>query len=191
MPENTSRGYTYPTYGDLMENFPAQIQDLATDIDTDMDTLFDRVVAGYNQAACRVRSSLINQAIPVNTDVTATYAEELYDNAGMVNLGVSNTIINITQTGLYVACGRATFQPNGNATVNSRQIAIISSGALGTVGRKCLEADTTLAVATAVQLTVLFWAAAGTTLTMVQRQNSGASLNTSTRTMMVARTGDL
>lgn len=188
MPQNTPRGYTYPLYTDV-NNFPAQIQDLATDIDTDIDALWDRVVAGYNQPACRVRSTGINQAIAANTDVTATYAEELYDNANMVDLGVSNTTINIVQTGLYIATGRVTFLSNGNATINARQVSLVSSGSLGIVGRRSVQGDQN--VATAVSLTIAFWAAGGTTFTMVQRQNSGASLNSSTRQLMVARVGTL
>ena len=33
MPANTSRGYSYPLYTDSTD-FPTQIQDLATDVDT-------------------------------------------------------------------------------------------------------------------------------------------------------------
>lgn len=184
MPENTPRGYTYPVYTDPSD-FPAQIQELATDIDTDMDQLWDRVIAGYNQPAARVNASGVNQTVAANTDVTATYDTESYDNANMVNLGVSNTTINIVSTGLYLAAARATFASNGNATINARQISIVSSGTLGTVVRRSVQGFQT--VATAVNCSMLFYAMSGTTLTMVQRQNSGASLNTSTRTLMVAR----
>jgi len=188
MPANTSRGYTYPLYTDPADP-AAQIQELATDIDTDMDALWDRMIAGYNQPGCRVRSSGINQAIAVSTDVTATFAEELYDNQGMVNLGVSNTNINIVQTGLYLATARITFLSNGNATVNARQVTIATTGSLGTVGRRAVEGKQNNA--TAVQLSALFWIAAGGVVTVVQRQNSGASVNSSTRTLMVARMGGL
>ena len=188
MPANTPRGYTYPTYGDAAD-FAAQLQELATDIDTDLDDLWDRMTAGYNQPACRVRSSGINQAIAVSTDVTATFAEELYDNQGMVNLGVSNTNINIVETGLYLATTRVTFLSNGNATINARQVTISTTGSLGIVGRRSVEGAQNNA--TAVQLSALFWIASGGVVTVVQRQNSGASLNSSTRTLMVARMGGL
>lgn len=187
MPQNTSRGYTYPLYGDPV-NFPAQIQDLATDIDTDMDLLWDRVTSGYNQAACRARGTAA-QAIAANTDVAANYAEEMYDNAGMINLGTSTTTISVTQTGLYIASARVNFNSNGNATVNARQIALVSSGTLGTVGRKSFQGHQS--VLTAITMVVLFWAASGTTLQMIMRQNSGASLNAGTRSLMVARMGGL
>lgn len=188
MPANTTRGYTYPLYTDQAD-FPAQLQDLATDVDTDMDALFDRLTAGYNMAACYVRASGVNQAIAVSTDVTATYDTELYDNQGMVNLGVSNTTINFVQTGIYLASGRATFLSNGNATINGRQISLVTTGSLGTVARKSFEgAQNTASIVTC---QALFFASSGDTMTMVQRQNSGASLNSSTRSLMVARMGAL
>jgi hypothetical protein len=188
MPLNTSRGYTYPVYTDAA-NFPAQIQDLAQDIDTDMDSLFDRVTAGYNMAAVHLNASLVNQAVPANTDTAATFTTELYDNTGMANLGVSTTTVTFTQTGLYLATCRATFLSNGNVTVNARQISLNTTGSLGIVGRKSVRGH--LSVATAVQLTVLFFASAGDTCQMIQRQNSGASVNTSTRTLQIARMGAL
>lgn len=186
MAGTTSRGYPFPTFGDVAD-FPTQIQDLAEAIDTDMEALWDRLTAGYNKAYCRVRSSGINQSVANNTDVAATFAEELNDNAGMVDLGTSNNTINITETGTYLAVGRATFAPGG--VVTGRQISIVSSGSLGTVGRKSLLDET--GADCPVNLTVLFWAASGTTLQLIQRQNSGAAVNTTTRTLMVARLGVL
>lgn len=188
MPQDTSRGYTYPLYTDV-NDFPAQIQELAEDIDLDMQSLFDRVVAGNNQPACSVQSSLINQAVAVNTDVNATFVTELYDNDNMVNLGVSNTTITLTETGVYLATARVTFLSNGNATINSRQIAMITNGPNLTVGRKSLQGDQN--VATAVHMTCLFAADSGNTLVLAQRQNSGASLNTSTRQLQVAKVANL
>lgn len=188
MPQNTSRGYTYPLYTDASD-FPSQIQDLAQDIDADVQTLVNRINVAYQGAGCAVRASGVNQAIAANTDVTATYAEELYDNASMFDLGTSTSIVNITKTGLYLATGRVTFLSNGNATIGARQISFVSSGSLGTVGRKSVQGHTS--VSTAVQLTILFWALAGTTFTMVQRQNSGASLNSSTRQLQVSWLGNL
>lgn len=188
MPANTSRGYTYPLYTDQAD-FPAQLQELATDIDTDIDSLYDRVTAGYNMAAARVRSTGINQAVAANTDVDATYTEELYDNQGMVDLGVSNTTLTFTQTGLYVASARVTFASNGNATINARQVTISTTGVLGVVARRSIEGH--ISTATPNATSALFFAAAGDTIKVIQRQNSGASLNTTTRTLMVARIGAL
>lgn len=189
MPENTSRGYTYPVHTDL-NSFPAQIQDLATDIDTDMTTLATRITNGYNMPACSVQSSGINQAIANNTDVTATYATELYDNAGMFDAGVSTTNINIVSTGLYVAIGRATFDANA-AGATGRSIRLVSSGALGVLARKSIRGNEGLAATTTVHIVSLFHAVSGTTVTMIQRQNTGVTINTSFRQLQVAKLGEL
>lgn len=185
MPQNTSRGYIYPLYGDA-NSFPAQIQDLATDIDADMDSLFDRVLAGNNQPACSVEATA-NLAIANNTDVTVTYATELYDNAAMVNLGVSTTTITFPLSGVYVACFRGSFASNANA--GARSAAFVVSGAAGTVSRKTIPGETGVAVANA--MTQVFYTTAGTTMTVVVRQNSGAALNLVTRRLQVARMSDI
>lgn len=188
MPLFTSRGYPYPTYSDPAD-FPGQIQDLAEAIDLDVEALYDRVAAGYNQPACIVRSVGVNQAIAANTDVTATYAEEVYDNANMFNIGVSTTTITFPQSGIYVATSRVTFLSNGNATVNGRQTTMTTTGTLGVVGRKTVLGSQN--VSTGVHQTVIFYTEAASTMTMIMRQNSGASLNSSTRHLAVAKVSDL
>lgn len=186
MPESTSRGYPYPLYSDPAD-FPSQIQDLAEAIDLDVDGLYDRVATGYNPPTCIVRAVGVNQAVANNTDVTATYAEEVYDNASMFNLGTSTTTITFPVSGIWVAVSRITFLSNGNAL--GRQVAITTTGSLGIVGRKSTLAAT--AVSVGVHQTVLFFAEAGSTVTQVQRQNSGLSLNTSTRYLAVSKVSEL
>jgi hypothetical protein len=188
MSQNTSRGYTYPTYGDA-NSFPAQIQDMATDMDTDMDSLFDRVTAGYNFAACSVQASGVNQSIANNTDVTATYDTELYDNAAMFTVGTSATNVNLTASGLYVAIGRATFASSA-AGATGRQIHLVHS-TLGVLARKSIDGNEGLAATTTVHLMTLFWAPSGTFVTLVQRQNTGAAINSVFRQLQVAKMGDL
>lgn len=188
MPQNTTRGYTYPTFGDA-NSFPAQIQDMATDIDTDMDSLYDRVTAGYNFAACSVQASGVNQAVANNTDVTATYDTELYDNAAMFTVGTSNTNVNLTATGVYVAIARATFEANA-AGATGRQISIVHS-TLGVLARKSIRGNEGLAATTTVHLMTIFQASAGTFVTMVQRQNTGVAINTVFRQLQLAKMGDL
>lgn len=191
MPANTSRGYTYPLYTDPM-NFPAQMQDLATDIDGDMQTLFNRIATGYQGAACAVEASGVNQAVANNADVAATFTTELYDNAGMVNLGVSTTTITFPSTGLYMASGRSTFLSNGGGP-GARLLNFTTTGTFGIVGRRASDglAPAAGGTSTAVHLTAVFFTEGGTTMTMIQRQNSGASLNSSTRQLYVARLGSL
>lgn len=189
MPENTSRGYTYPVFTDA-NDFPAQIQDMATDIDTDVQAVFNRIAAGYNFAACSLQASGVNQSVANNTDVTATYDTELYDNAAMANLGVSNTTINITATGLYLVVGRATFT-NSAAGATGREIRLVSSGPGGTIARKSIDGNEGLPNTTTVHIVNLVQLASGTTMTMIMRQNTGAALNTSHRQLQVAKMGDL
>lgn len=189
MTENTSRGYTYPVLTDA-NSFPAQIQDMAQDIDADMQGLVNRIASGYNLPACSVQASGVNQAIAANTDVTATYDTELYDNAGMFNVGVSATNVNITVAGLYVAVGRSTFATSATAP-SGRSIRLVSSGTLGVLARKSIRGNDGLAATTTVHICSLFWAAAGTTVTMVQRQNTAAAINSVFRQLQVAKMGDL
>lgn len=185
MPGATTRGYPYPLYGEAT-TFPAQIQALATAIDTDMDNLWDRVIAGGNQPAAVVETTGVNQAVANNTDVTATYATEVYDNANMANLGVSNTILSIVSTGVYLAMGRVSFA--ANAAAGERQITLLSSGALGVLARRTVSAGT---VATSFSLSNVFFATSGTTVSMIQRQMSGVSINTDVRRLSVARLGGI
>jgi hypothetical protein len=186
MPEFTSRGYPYPVYTDPSD-FPSQIQDLAEAIDADVDGLYDRLSAGLNMPTCIVRAAGVNQAVANNTDVTCTYAEEVYDNAGMFNLGTSTTTITFPQSGIWVATNRVTFLSNGN--LGGRQVSLSTTGALGIVGRKSMLGDT--ALSSAVHQTVIFYAEAGSTMTAIMRQNSGLSLNSSTRHLAVSKVSDL
>lgn len=187
MPATTPRGYPYPLYTDL-NNFPAQLQSLATAVDTDIDSLYDRLAAGNAQPSAIVESVGINQSVANNTDVTATFATEVYDNAAMVDLGVSNTNINIVSTGIYLAVARVTFLANATG---SRQLSIVSSGALGVIARRTNFTDSSGGVSVVQAMTASFSAVSGTTVTLVQRQNSGAALNSSIRMLAVSRVGSL
>lgn len=185
MPQNTSRGYTYPLYSDPTD-FPAQIQELATDIDLDMDSLFDRIIAAKNQPACSISGSVV-LPVPSATTVTSTYDTELYDNDAMVNLGVSNTTVTFTETGIYIATARNSFASNGNSL--GRQISFVTTGILGTVARKTIQGETGISVA--INLTAVFFATSGDTMTVTNRQNSGASVDLVTRRLQVAKVSAL
>lgn len=188
MPENTARGYTYPVYGDTAD-FPAQIGNLATDIDTDMQSLYDRVSAGKNQSALYLRGTA-TQNINNNANVAAVFDTEYYDNTDMVLFPAGATTAVFTQTGLYIASARATFLNDGVNNVNARQVSLIADGT-NVLARKSLGISSFTSVATAVAVTALFWIAAGSTLQVIQRQNSGAVQSTSTRSLTLARVGGL
>jgi hypothetical protein len=73
-------------------------------------------------------------------------------------------------------------------------VSLVSSGALGTLARRSITADTGViapAGSTAVSLTTIAFLASGTTLTMVHLQNSGAVIQSATRTLCAARIGGL
>lgn len=125
MPQNTSRGYTYPLYGDT-QNFPAQIQDLAQDIDADVQTLDTEIDTALHAASASVSGS-INAAVAPNVTTTVQWNSEDWDNSGFVNLGVNNTRIRITQTGAYIITGYARLDENG-VTVAAVDVTIVSTG---------------------------------------------------------------
>lgn len=184
MSATTPRGYTYPTYGDPM-NPAAQIQQLATDIDTDMAGLFARYVSGNNQPTAMVTTPGTNQACATGTDVTATYTTEVYDNAAMANLGTNNTILSITSSGIYVVMCRAVFTYNGVISSPYR-LTLLNTGGAGTVARRSISSPAASG-STAIQITHVVYAPSGSTLSMVQRQDSGASANSFTRTLLATR----
>jgi hypothetical protein len=107
MPQNTPRGYTYPLYTDPA-NFPAQIQDFATDVDTDVQAQVARINTAFAAPSVRV-SATANQSIPNATLTAVTFATEDYDNAAMGNLGVNNDRITFTSTGIYLVQGWVRF----------------------------------------------------------------------------------
>lgn len=122
MPANTPRGYTYPLYADAVD-FPAQIQDFAQDVDLDVQAL-TVATAGALDAPSGHVSATANQLIVASTDTFLTFANEDYDNAAMVNLGVNNDRITFTSTGLYLIHAECNWTANGDAAAGGRKITI-------------------------------------------------------------------
>lgn len=182
MPQNTPRGYTYPLYGDPT-NFPAQIQDFATDVDTDVQALQASITSALNAPSCRIIASA-NQNVNANTLTFATFATEEYDNAAMGNLGVNNDRISFTQLGIYLVSGSVTFASNGNAAVNGREMSLQIGGLnVGTDNRPGSQnIPTELSVTFLHQISV-----GGLFMRMEVVQASGAALNITTRSMTATR----
>lgn len=128
MPATTPRGYEYPLYSDT-QNVPAQLQALAEDIDTDVQGLYNSSAAARNAPTAAVDTAGI-LATPSGSMTTMTWTAELYDNAGMVNLGVSNTVITIPQTGLYLISGTAVFSIATGVTTLAGALFLRSVGGL-------------------------------------------------------------
>ena len=112
MPD-TPRGYTYPTYGDT-QDVPADIEELARDIDTDVQSVYDDVDAARNAPSASV--SFAGPA-PLATGVTTNWPfdTEQYDNAAMWSIGTP-TIVNIPEDGIYLVTGWAQFAAPGAST---------------------------------------------------------------------------
>lgn len=182
MPQNTPRGYTYPLYGDAA-NFPAQIQDFATDVDTDVAALVASATTALNAPSCRVSASA-NQAIAANTATIVTWAVEEYDNAAMGNLGVNNDRISVTVSGIYLVTADINFASNGNATVGGRLIELVTIGGV-TIAQNTIPASQNIAAEN--NITWMQDFAAPTSLRVRVTQNSGAALNIDARSFSMTR----
>lgn len=186
MPANTPRGYTYPVYGDPV-NFPAQLQDFAQDVDTDVATLVARETAALNRPSARV-SETANQAVAANTNVFLTFSVEEYDNAAMANLGVNNDRLTFTETGVYLVTAEVNFSSNGNATVNGRQgifIPNLSSAKGHQTLRGAQNMDTEMSLVILYQVVTV-----GDFIRVQVRQESGAALNVSARSFSATKVAD-
>lgn len=188
MPANTPRGYTYPLYTDPA-NFPAQIQDFAQDVDTDVQAQVALINGALNRPSARVTETA-NQAITQNTFTFVTFSVEEYDNAAMANLGVNNDRITFTSSGLYLVSTSVIFAPNGHATIGGRGVQLYSSVAgppnvanSSTRGSQTNHSDVNVTYAHYV-------AAAGEFMRVRVYQNSGAALNINARTLSATKVAD-
>lgn len=112
MPGFTPRGYEYPLYGET-QNFPSDIQSLATSMDTDLNALFVAANHARNAPTASVQLT-VPQTIPTGVTTNINFDTEIYDNASMVNLGVQPQQIAITEVGVYLMQFTARFNA-GNA----------------------------------------------------------------------------
>lgn len=186
MPANTPRGYTYPVYGDPAD-FPAAMQDFATDVDTDVQNLVNQTTAALNRASARVSASA-NQNIPANVNTFVTWAVEEYDNAAMANLGVNNDRLTFTETGIYLIHAEVNFTSNGNATVNGRAMRLIPNLSPTTAWdtrRGAQNMDNEESVTDLLQVVTV-----GDFVRVEVFQNSGAALNISARSFSATKVSD-
>lgn len=188
MPLNTPRGYTYPVYGDPT-NFPAQLQDLATDVDADVEALDTTITAALNAPSARVESQgPALGPLTVGANTTLTYADELYDNDNMVNLGTNNSVVTINTPGIYLLTGYI----NLNATPGAAGGVLLrfgSSGALvpePALASKHLNAN----VVTRISLTTIHYVPPGSTpqnISLVVFNNALVNITASQWTLAVSR----
>jgi len=176
MPANTPRGYTYPLLSDT-QNFPAQIQDLAQDIDLDVESLDNAIQAAYNRDSVRVTGPIGGtQAIASGAGgASITYSTEVYDNNGMANLGVLNDRITFQTQGIYLITAHVRWDVGPNATWGA-VVALTSTGStvaqpalMSRQGHNTRQTDMTI--------TAPHFASVGNTMRVVAAQVSGVAVN--------------
>lgn len=176
MPQNTPRGYTYPLLSDT-QNFPAQIQDLAQDIDADVQSLVTAINDGYNRDTVRVTGPIGGtQAIPTGpAGASVTYSTEVYDNAAMANLGVLNDRITFTQAGFYYVTAHVKFAPGPNTTFGIFAILTATGSTVAQPAINSKQGHNTRN--TELTVTAPHLAAVGNTMRLVVGHNAGVNVN--------------
>jgi hypothetical protein len=168
----TTRGYPYPDYSDLT-NFPAQLQALATAVDTDVTTVATDIVAALEEPVVRLTKSA-SQAVANNTNVTLTWGTEVFDTDNMANLGVDATRIQLQTPGAYLISGHVNMAPAAAGGVG-----VVLTSSAGTspnpIGiSRALDNDKN----TNLSWTVLHrTVAVPDNITVFVRQNSGGAIN--------------
>lgn len=125
MPANTARGYTYPLYTDT-QNFPAQIQDLATDIDTDVTFVESNIAGARERPSARMIVGNFIQNVPTSTLTTVSFVPGTvpYDNDSMAVPALSR--LELTDRGVYLITARVTVNAAGGS-VYGLSMALLSS----------------------------------------------------------------
>lgn len=184
MPANTPRGYTYPLFTDT-QNFPADIQELAEDIDLDIQTITDLGGTAFDRVLARARATTA-QAIAANTTVAIQFVSEDFDYGGLWTPGAP-TVFTFPETGIYHIALSVEFLFNGNATVGGRSVLMTSTSLIHpTVARESKLGHQNRN--TSVELSSLYMCVtAPETLSLFVRHNSGASVTLGDRLCSVTK----
>lgn len=178
MPGTTpNRGYPFPLYTDP-QNFPSDIEDLALAVDADVEALDNAIAAGYNRDTVRVSGPVGGtQAIPTGAGgARVTYSTEVYDNAGMANLGVTNDRITFSQVGLYLVTAHVRFAPGPSATFGIFGIllatgsSVLQNAYMSRQGHNTRDTDLTIT-------SPHFANTAGNTMSLLVGHNAGVNVN--------------
>lgn len=184
MPALTPRGYSYPLYPDT-QDFPTQIQDLAQDIDTDIQNITNLGVFAFDRVTARAQDSA-GQVLAPNTTTALTFTVEAFD-YGSIYDPAFPTIMTFTDTGVYHIGLSVEFTANGNATVGGRALFMTSSGALTpVVARESRLGNQTRN--TSLDLSSLYMCVSGgETLSLFARHNSAANVTVNDRWISVTK----
>lgn len=168
-----NRAYPYPDYAQTA-NFPLQIQNFATAVDTDVQALANAVATAKNRPGVRA-SGVPAQAVPTGGGgAAATFDTEDYDNGGFFTLGAPDRF-TITTTGLYLVAFRCTFASNDTGVRNAyleQNLAAVINGVTQTAGA---------AGGVTGSFTALLDFIVGDVIRFILRQDSGAPLNVTTK----------
>lgn len=189
MPANTPLGISYPLYTDPISGTQGYFQDMATDMDSLVEQLDDRLDAARQRPAAKV-TSFTNQSIPANTPTTVVYDFEEFDQGGMVNLPVSSTRIQLIERGIYIV--GASINVTAAAGTWGVQAQLTATAGLGGGLVSLRGSSTTLDVSTTPLYLnpIALWFADGTTtanVTCVLTHNAGAAINAQDRSFFAAK----
>lgn len=193
MPQNTPRGYTYPLYNEPTKDFPAEIQELATDIDTDMTLLQNFITGAYQRRAVRIGGTG-TQAIPTGVTTTVSWlgGGVDYDNGTppMANLTATGGV-SLYERGVYELSAWVNFLAPGGATTPRISLEFASTaGFIATPSIVSLRGDIT--DDTWFSITALHYLTGAVTDNVSLRvwHNLGANLTISSRNMVATKTSN-
>lgn len=184
MPGTTPRGYPYPLYSEA-NDFPTQLGDLATAIDTDVQTnLVTAVNAGLNQPCVRAADSGgAPQSIPTGVLTAVNFPFEVFDNAGMFNPGVSQTDFTIQVSGVYLVMAYITFPAAAGSATDACIVGTYRNGIR--IAERGQDSPNTDDVQVA--FTILSEYTAGQVVTFGVLHNATAARNITSRAASLAR----
>jgi hypothetical protein len=172
-------GWPYPTYTDPAD-LSADLQALATAIDTTVGNLYTLSNFAYDSAPSVVATGTANQAVANNTNVTLTFDTEVYDNAAWFT--APSTTFTAPTNGLYLVSCRGRFDTTGVVT-GGRQVSVLVNGSVAGSKSELAFAGINATVNFQTHLVLV----AGNTVTFTARQNSGGALNIGLKRMGITR----
>lgn len=185
MPD-TPLGITYPAYGDPMD--PAgDISEIATDTDTLVQQLEDRITGTGNRPVGRV-AGIANQVLVPNVGVspllsTGEFSTPIEDPA--------NNRLVLTEQGIYVLTASIFYTGNGNATPYAVFLSINSSG--GFIATPVIESlPAAQNRGTFINVSAMHYYPGGGTdnITAIVRHNSAANVTITFRNMTACKVGN-
>lgn len=171
MPQNTPlRAYTFPCYSDLAD-VPAQLQEFATDVDTDVQALINSI----NTIGKARTSARLTRTAGLAT-VNNTFIAIPWDSGASPPYYAAGSTITLPKTAVYVASATVFWDANdtGQRRTELRKLTPV----LGNLAVDVRDAGVLPAVPIVPSnaVTAVFGATAGDTMEVRIRQTSGGAL---------------